>query len=183
MSTPRAQILEQFDTSEARARRATAMAPGLMGTMKLYLALTKPRLLPMVLFTALPVMLMTSVGRPEGAFVLVTLLGIALAAASANTLNCFAERERDALMLRTRLRPLPAGLLSPGHALVFGLVLGLAAIALLWTTTNGLAAAIALGGILFYLFVYTLWLKARLAANRFEPNRITANAAMLRASP
>jgi protoheme IX farnesyltransferase len=161
MSTPRAQILEPFETPAARARRTTTLSPGLVGTLKLYLSLTKPRLVPMVLFTALPVMLMATAGRPHLSLILVTLLGTALAAASANTLNCFAERERDALMLRTRQRPLPAGLLSPRRALTFGIALGASAVALLWIGTNGMAAAIALGGILFYVFVYTLWLKPR----------------------
>jgi protoheme IX farnesyltransferase len=164
MSTPRAQILKQFETADASAcdaRDRTAQTHRLARAIGDYLALTKPRLLPMVLFTALPAMVMASGGWPPAEIILVTLLGTALAAASANTLNCYAERDRDALMARTRLRPIPAGRIAAGPALAFGVILGISATLLLWSATTPLAAAVALAGILFYVFVYTVWLKPR----------------------
>ncbi len=159
MSTPGAQILEQFEAAEARA--GGARSQGVAAAAKLYLALTKPRLLPMVLLTALPTMLIAAGGWPSLQLMVVTILGTAMAAAAANTLNCYVERDRDALMPRTRTRPLPAGLLAPRHALVFGIALAVISPAFLWATTNALAAGIALAGILFYVFVYTVWLKPR----------------------
>jgi len=159
MSTPGAQILEQFEAAESRA--TNARSTGMARAARHYLALTKPRLLPMVLLTALPAMLMAAGGWPPLHLMIATVLGTALAAASANTLNCYVERERDALMPRTRMRPLPAGLLAPRRALVFGIALAALSFAFLRATTNTLAAGVALSGILFYVFVYTVWLKPR----------------------
>ncbi|MFQ5457202.1 MAG: heme o synthase [Myxococcota bacterium] len=162
MSTPEAQILKQFEAAEAAPVPAgTAAAPGLTGTLRSYLALTKPRLLPMVLLTAIPTMLMAAGGWPPAYLMFTTILGTALAAGAANTLNCFAERERDALMTRTATRPLPTGRLTPRQALCFGVALAAVSTLLLLAATNVLAAAIALSGILFYVFVYTIWLKPR----------------------
>lgn len=162
MSTPGAQILKRFEAAEAaRTPAEAAWAPGLAGTLRAYLALTKPRLLPMVLLTALPTMLMAAGGWPPAYIMFMAILGTALAAAAANTLNCFAEREADALMARTATRPLPTGRLTPRQALIFGIALSVVSILLLWAGTNVLAAGIALAGILFYLFIYTLWLKPR----------------------
>ncbi len=96
-----------------------------------YVDLTKPRLLPLVLFTGLPVMGMAVGGWPSLSFTVATLVGIALAAASANTLNAYIERELDGRMVRTRSRPLPSGKLTPHSALVFGWVLGLVSTAVL----------------------------------------------------
>jgi protoheme IX farnesyltransferase len=129
------------------------------------LDLTKPRLLPMVLLTGLPIFGMAADGSRRAGFVTLTLLGIALAAASANTLNAYIERDVDGRMERTRLRPLPAGLISPRHALRFGLALGVASTALLYGLAGLPAAALGVASILFYVFVYTLWLKPRSAWN------------------
>jgi len=130
-----------------------------------YFDLTKPRLLPMVLFTGLPAMALATGAWPSPAFVVLTLLGIALAGASANALNAYIERDKDALMERTRDRPLPAGRIAPLPALVFGLALGLGSIALLWAVAGVPAAGVGLAGILFYVFVYTIWLKPRSSWN------------------
>jgi protoheme IX farnesyltransferase len=166
MGTPWAQILKQFETAgagtvdvrdRADALRRFACSAGH------YLALTKPRLLPMVLFTALPALVMASGGWPAADVILITLLGTALAAASANALNCYAERDRDALMTRTRNRPLPAGRIEPGSALAFGVLLAITSTILLWNASTPLAAGVALAAILFYVFVYTIWLKPRTA--------------------
>jgi protoheme IX farnesyltransferase len=130
-----------------------------------YADLTKPRLLPMVLFTGIPVFGMT-VGAPVSwGFAALVLLGIMLAAASANTLNAYIERDKDALMERTKDRPLPAGKIEPRAALVFGLALAVASTALLAAVAGSAAAWLGVASILFYVFVYTIWLKPRSAWN------------------
>jgi protoheme IX farnesyltransferase len=130
-----------------------------------YLDLTKPRLLPMVLLTGLPVMGMAAAGWPSAGFALLTLFGIALAASSANTLNAYIERDLDAVMERTRDRPLPGGRISPKSALAFGLGLGAASTLLLYAIAGVSAAGVGVASILFYVFVYTIWLKPRSAWN------------------
>ena len=90
-----------------------------LSAVRNYVELTKPRILMLVIFTGLPALVMAAQGWPEPAFASATLCGIALAAAAANTLNCYVERDRDALMTRTRLRPLPAARIRPRNALVF----------------------------------------------------------------
>ncbi len=141
------------------------MASTAIDTARNYLDLTKPRLLPMVLFTGLPVMGMAAGGWPPLGFVALTLLGIALAASSANTLNAYVERDLDAVMERTRDRPLPAGRISPREALVFGLALGVGSTALLFALAGLPAAGLGVASILFYIFVYTIWLKPRSSWN------------------
>ncbi len=136
-----------------------------LDTLRVYADLTKPRLLPMVLFTGVPVLGMAAGGWPTLGFSLLVLLGISLAAASANTLNAYIERDVDARMERTRERPLPAGRLSPRAALLFGLALGLGSVALLGAVGGTAAAGLGVGSILFYVFVYTIWLKPRSAWN------------------
>jgi protoheme IX farnesyltransferase len=134
-------------------------------TVRNYLDLTKPRLLPMVLFTGLPVMGMAAGGWPPAGFVVLTMLGIALAASSANTLNAYIERDLDAVMERTRDRPLPAGRIQPPAALAFGLALGLLSTLLLYMLAGLPAAGVGVASILFYVFVYTIWLKPRSSWN------------------
>jgi protoheme IX farnesyltransferase len=141
------------------------MATTTFETVRNYVDLTKPRLLPMVLFTGLPVMGMAAGGWPPFGFVVATLLGIALAASSANTLNAYIERDLDALMERTRERPLPAGRIAPGAALGFGLALGVGSTVLLYRLAGLPAAGVCVASILFYVFVYTIWLKPRSAWN------------------
>ncbi|HEX5065557.1 MAG TPA: heme o synthase [Myxococcota bacterium] len=141
------------------------MARAAAAALRTYADLTKPRLLPMVLFTGLPVFGLAAGGWPGTGFALLTLLGIALAAASANTLNAYIERDVDARMERTRTRPLPMGLVSPRAALRFGLALGVASTGLLWWVGGNAAAALGVASILFYVFVYTVWLKPRSAWN------------------
>lgn len=130
-------------------------------TARNYLDLTKPRLLPMVLFTGLPVLGMAAGGWPNISFTILVMTGIALAAASANTLNAYIERDIDALMERTKTRPLPAGLIAPRAALSFGLALGLLSTILLYAVSGAPAALVGVASILFYVFVYTIWLKPR----------------------
>ena len=140
------------------------MAQTALASLRTYADLTKPRLLPMVLFTGLPLFGMAAGGIAPG-FAALTLLGIGLAAASANTLNAYLERDKDALMERTRERPLPAGRLAPRAALRFGLVLAVTSTGLLWAVGGRAAAGLGVASILFYVFVYTLWLKPRSAWN------------------
>jgi protoheme IX farnesyltransferase len=132
-----------------------------MSTIAEYIALTKPRLLPLVLFSGLPALVMAQGRWPSFELAAWTLLGTALAAGAASALNSYLERDRDAQMERTRLRPLPAGKLDPRGALLFGLGLSLAGTGVLWAASGPAAAMIALSAILFYVFVYTLWLKPR----------------------
>ena len=137
------------------------MSASVLHTARNYLDLTKPRLLPMVLFTGLPVLGMAAGGWPSLRFGVLVLLGISLAAASANTLNAYIERDKDALMERTRNRPLPAGLVAPREALLFGLLLAVASTALLYAVSGMPAALVGIASILFYVFIYTIWLKPR----------------------
>lgn len=134
---------------------------GVVARARAFLDLTKPRLLPMVLFTGVPVFGMAAGGWPPLGFACLTLLGIALAAASANTLNAYLERDKDALMERTRSRPLPAGRIAPSAALGFGLLLAVLSTGLLLALGGPVAAAVGVASILFYVFVYTIWLKPR----------------------
>jgi protoheme IX farnesyltransferase len=132
-----------------------------MTSIGAYLSLTKPRLMPMVLLSGLPGLILAAEQWPEPNLMFVTLLGTALAAGAANALNSYLERSPDARMERTRMRPLPAGLLAPSRALLFGLVLSLLGTGVLWIGAGWVPAGIALAAILFYVFVYTLWLKPR----------------------
>jgi protoheme IX farnesyltransferase len=117
------------------------------------------------LITGLPVMGMASGGWPPLSLALPSLVGIALAAASANTLNAYLEREVDKRMERTRARPLPSGKLAPQSALIFGWLLGIGSTLLLWVVAGLMTAAVAVASILYYVFVYTIWLKPRSAWN------------------
>lgn len=144
---------------------AAAAARPLASAARSYLALTKPRILPMVIFTGIPALVMAGGGWPAPGPAAAILLGIAVAAAAANTLNCYVERDRDALMERTRSRPLPRAEMSAGAALAFGLVLSVVSTAILALAGGRLAAGLGVASILFYVFVYTVWLKPRSAWN------------------
>ena len=115
----------------------------------------------MVPFTGLPVLGMAAGGWPNAGFTFLVMTGIALAAASANTLNAYIERDKDALMERTKTRPLPAGLIAPRAALLFGLALGVLSTILLYVVSGAPSALVGVASILFYVFVYTVWLKPR----------------------
>jgi protoheme IX farnesyltransferase len=133
-------------------------------------ALTKPRIIELLLVTTLPVMFLADHRIPSVRLIAVTLVGGALAAACANTVNCVVDRDIDAVMRRTSRRPLVAGGASgaavrPGEALAWAIVLGVAATALLGLGANWLAAVLADAAIAFYVFVYTLGLKRRSSSN------------------
>jgi heme o synthase len=130
--------------------------------------LTKPRIIELLLVTTLPTMLLAQRGLPNLGLIGITLLGGALAAGSANTLNCYIDRDIDAIMRRTSRRPLVAkgsATVKPAEALVSGILLGAASTLLLGLLANWLSAALADSAILFYVFVYTLGLKRRTASN------------------
>jgi protoheme IX farnesyltransferase len=139
------------------------MSATTQGSLRSYAELTKPRLLPLVVVTGLPPIFMA--GGVSPSLTLAILGGILLAAASANVLNCYVERERDALMERTRTRPLPSARLGAGSALAFGLALGGLATGVLYLAGGEWAAGLGVASILFYVFVYTIWLKPRSAWN------------------
>jgi protoheme IX farnesyltransferase len=130
-----------------------------------YFHLTKPRVIELLLVTTLPAMILAAGEMPSLGLIVAVLVGGALAAGGANTINCWIERDRDQVMRRTAHRPLPHGDVRPEGALVFGLVLEAAAFALLWSTVNLLSASLAVSAMLFYVFVYTIWLKPRSPQN------------------
>ena len=131
-------------------------------------ALTKPRIIELLLVTTVPTMLLAQRGLPSLRLILVTLVGGTLAAGSANTINCYIDRDIDAVMKRTSRRPLVVngtGTIKPWEALAWGILLGAGATLLLGLMANWLAASLADAAILFYIFVYTLLLKRRSPAN------------------
>lgn len=124
-----------------------------------YIALTKPRIIELLLITTVPTMVLAEKGWPSWGLVIVTLIGGTLAAGGANAINMVVDRDIDRLMERTKNRPLVTGLVQPRGALIFALSLEVAAFAVLWAGANLLSAVLALSATLFYVFVYTLWLK------------------------
>lgn len=124
-----------------------------------YIALTKPRIIELLLITTIPTMVLAAGGWPDTSLVVWTVLGGALAAGGANAINMYIDRDIDGLMERTRNRPLVTGRIAPRNALAFALVLEVAAFALLAWSSNVLAACLAISATLFYVFVYSLWLK------------------------
>jgi protoheme IX farnesyltransferase len=132
---------------------------------KAYVALTKPRIIELLLVTTLPTMILAAGGLPRWTVVLATMVAGTLAAGSANALNCYVDRDIDAVMRRTGHRPLARHEVSPRGALVFGVVLGVIAIDLMGLATNWLAAGLTAAAIAFYVVVYTMLLKRRTAQN------------------
>jgi protoheme IX farnesyltransferase len=147
------------------ATAATLARPSLGATVRNYVSLTKPRIIVLLLITTVPAMVVAEGGWPSGWLVLATLAGGALSAGGANTINCWYDRDIDGVMRRTRSRPLVTGAIEPAHALAFGIVLSGAAFALLWAATTLAAACLSLAALLFYVFVYTVWLKRRTPQN------------------
>jgi len=124
-----------------------------------YIALTKPRIIELLLITTVPTMVVAAAGWPDWWLIAVTLLGGSLAAGGANAINMYIDRDIDKLMKRTQTRPLVTGLIKPKNALVFAVLLEIVAFAVLWLGANLLSALLALGAMAFYVFVYSLWLK------------------------
>lgn len=132
---------------------------------KAYVALTKPRVIELLLITTVPTMILAQRGMPSLSLVLATLLGGALSAGSANAFNCYLDADIDQLMGRTAKRPLVTGELTKREAFVFAWLLGLFSVLWLGFVVNWLSAALSLAAILFYVFVYTLVLKRRTPQN------------------
>ncbi|KRD20375.1 protoheme IX farnesyltransferase [Mycobacterium sp. Root265] len=149
-----------------RERRPVSGAPNRIRTTVLsYLALTKPRVIELLLVTTIPAMLLADRGTVDPLLILNTLIGGMMAAAGANTLNCVADADIDKVMKRTALRPLAKASVPTRHALIFGLVLTAGSFAWLWWRTNLLSGVLALATIAFYVFIYTLLLKRRTSQN------------------
>ncbi|WP_018686123.1 heme o synthase [Actinokineospora enzanensis] len=151
------------DASPAAGRASTGAV--VKAVVKGYVALTKPRIIELLLVTTVPAMLLAARGIPSPWLVLNTLIGGTMAAGSANALNCVVDADIDAVMKRTAARPLARHTVPRRGALIFGLVLGVVSFGWLYATTNLLAAAMAVGAILFYVLVYTMLLKRRTSQN------------------
>jgi len=124
-----------------------------------FVALTKPRIIELLLVTTIPTMFVAERGLPRVTLMLATLVGGTLAAGGANAINMVVDRDIDAVMKRTRNRPLVTGVVTPAQALVFALGLEVAAFAELWAAVNLLSALLAVSATAFYVLVYTMWLK------------------------
>lgn len=148
--------VETHATSGTRSIRRTVLA---------YVALTKPRVIELLLVVTAPTMILAQNGIPSLWLVLATLVGGALSAGSAGAFNCYIDRDIDRVMKRTKNRPLVTGELTDRQALVFAWALGLGSIVWLWVFTNWLAAALSLAAILLYVVLYTMVLKRRTAQN------------------
>ena len=144
---------------------AASARPSARAVLRAYVALTKPRIIELLLVTTVPTMVLAERGLPSLGLVLATLVGGALAAGSANALNCYVDRDIDAVMRRTAQRPLATHEVSPRSALVFGLVLGVVSLALLAVTTNALTTGLTFAAIAFYVLGYTMGLKRRTSSN------------------
>lgn len=139
--------------------------------VRAYVALTKPRIIELLLITTVPSMILAARGWPPLSLVIWTLLGGSLAAGGANAINCYLDRDIDEIMPRTRRRPLPQHEIRPRNALIFGSGLGVVAFLQLWLTVNLPAALLAAAALVFYVFVYTIALK------RWTPQNIVIGGA------
>jgi protoheme IX farnesyltransferase len=138
---------------------------GWRNTIGAYISLTKPRIIELLLVTTLPAMIVAHDGLPSLWLMVATLVGGALAAGGANTINCYIDRDIDAIMRRTQRRPIPSGAVPAERALAFGIALSVISFVFMTLTINLLSAALAVSAILFYVFVYTLWLKRSTVEN------------------
>ncbi|MGH2773334.1 MAG: heme o synthase, partial [Actinomycetota bacterium] len=139
--------------------------PGVLDKVGAYVALTKPRIIELLLITTVPAMVLAERGWPSLWLVLATLIGGTLTAGSANSINCYFDRDIDSKMDRTSSRPLPRHRVEPRPALIFGIVLGFIGFGWLVLTVNLSAALLAVSAILFYVFVYTILMKRTTPSN------------------
>ena len=144
---------------EAQVRGDTTGSAGALRIAADYVSLLKPRVILLLLVTELGAMIVAARGWPGLGVTLGSLLGGALAAGGAGAINCWFDRDIDAVMPRTRRRPIAAGRISPAAGLAFGIAVALTGVALIAASSNLLAAALAAAGGLVYVFVYTVWLK------------------------
>lgn len=134
-------------------------SPGIVTKLGGYVALTKPRIIELLLISTVPTMFVAQRGVPGIWLMIATVVGGTLSAGGANAINMYVDRDIDALMSRTKNRPLVTGIIAPRNALVFAVGLEVVAFFFLWITVNLLSAALAVAACLFYVFIYTLWLK------------------------
>ena len=142
-----------------RAAAAESEVPGDPSVLADMVTLTKPRIISLLLVTTVAPMFITPAGLPSPLLVLWVVIGGYLMAGGANAINMWFDRDIDTRMSRTRLRPIPSGRITPAFALGFGIGLAVLAFAVFWYQVNALSAWLALSGLLFYVFVYTIWLK------------------------
>ena len=140
-------------------RRDLGAQPSPADTLRAYVALTKPRIIELLLVTTIPTMVLAAGGLPSPWLIIVVVVGGTLAAGGANAINMYVDRDIDDVMRRTRHRPLPRHAVTPGRALAFGIGLSVLAFGFLGLTVNLLSAVLALSATAFYVFVYTMWLK------------------------
>ena len=153
------------DLAPAIAAEKAPSSRSFLTTLRVYFMLTKPRVIELLLVTTVPAMVIAAGKLPGLGLIGAVLLGGALSAGGANTINCWIERDRDQVMRRTHTRPLPSGEISPRAALIFGLALEAIAFVWLTVTVNLLSASLSVAAMLFYVFVYTIWLKPRSPQN------------------
>jgi protoheme IX farnesyltransferase len=145
-----------FGHSDGKRRDASKKPRSKFGS---YVALTKPRIIELLLVTTIPTMVLAAGKWPSVSLMAITLLGGSLAAGGANAINMYIDRDIDALMVRTQGRPLVTGDIRPQNALIFAVLLEIAAFAVLWSGANLLSALLALSATMFYVCIYSLWLK------------------------
>jgi protoheme IX farnesyltransferase len=151
--------MESATTTQPAVAPLRPRSASFAGVIRDYIALTKPRIISLLLLTTVTTMFVADPSGPSLSVILWTMLGGYLAAGGAGAINHYLDRDRDARMSRTCGRPLVAGRIEPVHGLIFGIVLGVLATVQLWVTVNALAAILSLVGLLGYAIVYTLWLK------------------------
>jgi heme o synthase len=151
--------------SQVRAESSGWAAAQVFQVAADYVALLKPRIILLLLVTELGAMIVAARGWPGAGVTLGSLMGGALAAGGAGAINCWFDRDIDAVMPRTRRRPIAAGRIAPEAGLAFGIAVALAGVALVALSSNLLAAALAAAGGLVYVFVYTMWLKRTTSQN------------------
>ncbi len=139
--------------------------PTLQRRIRGYIALTKPRIIELLLVTTVPTMVVAERGLPSLWLIVATVLGGTLAAGGANAINMYVDRDIDRLMQRTQNRPLVTGVVQPRGALIFAVSIEVLAFAWLWAFVNLLSAVLAVSACLFYVFIYTLWLKRTSKSN------------------
>lgn len=154
-------------TAGTKAGREVSRRADAAARIRAYVALTKPRIVELLLITTVPTMMLAADGLPSLWLVVVVLLGGSLAAGAANVLNCYIDRDIDQLMQRTKRRPLPTHTVAPRSALVFGLVLAVVSVTLMAVFTNWLATGLTLAAIVYYDVIYTMWLKRSTWQNTF----------------
>jgi protoheme IX farnesyltransferase len=130
-----------------------------------YVALTKPRIIELLLVTTVPTMIVAERGLPSLWLIAATVIGGTMAAGGANAINMYVDRDIDRVMERTKNRPIASGRIDPQAALTFAIGLEVAAFVFLWANVNLLSAVLAVSACLFYVFVYTLWLKRTSSRN------------------